>query len=153
MFAEETFAVLRFLAKSAKVYSRKKFWKLSTAKVYSRKKFEIYQPQKKKFILAKKIDFFITLLATHGFFSLYFNYNWRIWLEVGGFHTFFVYNFSEPQKFFPAKKMNFGEPQKFIPAKCKNFAVFPNRKSFFREHFLPLKYLHNRDVLFSVITK
>ena len=30
---------------------------------------------KKKFIPAKKIDFFITLLATHGFFSLYFNYN------------------------------------------------------------------------------
>ena len=62
-----------------------------------------------------------------------------------GFSYFFVYNFSEPQKFFPAKKLNFGEPQKFIPAKCKNFAVGLNRKSFFPQKFLPLKYL----ILFS----
>ena len=65
----------KFPRNVTKVFNRKslfpqKVWNLLTSKVYYGKKFEIYYPQ--KFIPAKKIDFFITLLATHGVFFFVF---------------------------------------------------------------------------------
>ena len=107
-------------AKSSESCQPQKFIPAKSLKFINRKK--------KRFILAKKIDFFITLLATHGFFSLYFNYNWRIWLEVGGFHTFLYIILVNRKSFFPQKKWILVNRKSLFPQNVKILRISPAAK-------------------------
>jgi len=95
------------------------------------KKSIIYQPQKFFPKVAQKVHNLSTVFSAKVtkkiiFPYFYHNYSFYLW---------------KTSKMLWKIKFKYRQPQKFFLQKRKNFLVRPNRKTFFRKHFLPLKYM------------